>query len=420
MSTRLTKRAIDLAVAPAAGQVFIWDSDLKGFGLRLTPGSKSFIVQTALNGQKKRVTIGRYGVITPEQARTKAKQLLAAMANGTDPSPSQQSRTVNLDTFGGLCDAYLKARAPHLKPRTVADYEAWRKRYLEPWDKRDPRSINRDAIELRHREITESHGEAAANQTMRLVRAVFNFAAEYSDQSGQSLFPDNPVRRLTAKRLWNRLDVRRNHIEPEHLPAFMAAVMAQHSTARLPDRGAWRDWLLLCLLSGLRRSEALTLRFTDVDMTTQTFTIPDPKNRRPHQLPMSDALKDLFERRRAIASPWVFASHTDPSKPLADPKKVLAEVSKVSGLSFTPHDLRRSFASYCTESGFPHMLTKRLMNHSASGDVTAGYVQFNQAALRQAMQAVTDFVLQHAKTTKAAIVQAAALDDPNKRKGGFY
>jgi len=417
MSTgvRLTKRLVDATRPPETGQEFLWDIDLKGFGLRVTAnGSKSFVVQTSVNGEKKRLTVGKYGVLTPDEARTEAKKMLATMAAGVNPG-AQQKLAKTVETFGGLAQAYIEARRPNLKARTALDYDNLRKRYLSEWEKRDPRTINRDAIETRHREISQEHGLSAANQTMRLVRAVFNFAAEISDDRGNSMFPDNPVRRLTARKLWNRETRRSGHIAPEHLKAWMAAVLAQTTTKRHPERGTWRDWLLLTMLTGLRRNEGLLLRWQDVDMQRQTLTIADPKNRNPHTLPFSDVLADLFERRRqATESEWVFPSEVDPKKPLHEPRKVISEVVEQSGQAFTAHDLRRSFASYCTELGFPHLLVKRLMNHSVQ-DVTGGYVQFNMGQLREAIQRVTDFALQHGGTTREAIKEAAALDDREKR-----
>src|SRR3954453_13194313 len=88
MRQRITKRAVD-SVAPAAKDAFIWDTDVPGFGLKITPaGRRTFIIQYRLGGRSgstKRLTLGQYGVITAEEARAEAKKLLGTVARGEDP-----------------------------------------------------------------------------------------------------------------------------------------------------------------------------------------------------------------------------------------------------------------------------------------------------------------------------------------------
>jgi hypothetical protein len=88
-SVKLTKRVVDAASAGPARRV-IWDTDLRGFGVRIeTSGTKTFLIRyrprgSGRNGPKRYVTIGRYGAMTPEQARNEARSKLAAVARGDD------------------------------------------------------------------------------------------------------------------------------------------------------------------------------------------------------------------------------------------------------------------------------------------------------------------------------------------------
>ena len=88
---KLTKRTVDAAAPKASGDLFLWDDELPGFGLRVKPsGSKAFVVQYRnRNGRSRRVTIGRYGVLTPEQGRLQARHALADVLRGGDPAETR-------------------------------------------------------------------------------------------------------------------------------------------------------------------------------------------------------------------------------------------------------------------------------------------------------------------------------------------
>jgi integrase len=102
----------------------------------------------------------------------------------------------------------------------------------------------------------------------------------------------------------------------------------------------------------------------------------------------------MRQRRRAADSDWVFANPLTGSR-ITDPHRQVVNVVAKSGVPFSPHDLRRTFASIVSRLGdrLSYYTTKRLLNHRTS-DVTQGYVQFDLKQLRSAMQAVEDFVLQ--------------------------
>jgi integrase len=141
--------------------------------------------------------------------------------------------------------------------------------YLSDWLNTPVIHITRDQIEARHREI--------------ILRSILNFAAEYRDAKGLSIIPDNPVRRLSAKKIWNRVERRQTVIKPHELHAWYEAVTKLENTTL-------RDYLLLVLFTGLRREEAAQLEWSRVDMQARTLTILDTKNRQPHVLPLSDSI----------------------------------------------------------------------------------------------------------------------------------
>src|SRR5450432_596878 len=105
---RLTKRFIDTETPRATGDTVIWDDEIPGFGLRVKPGgARSFLIQYRnVNGRSRRLTLGRYGVITPDDARTRARLALADVARGHDPAETKNAERRAL-TVAQLCRDYL-------------------------------------------------------------------------------------------------------------------------------------------------------------------------------------------------------------------------------------------------------------------------------------------------------------------------
>ncbi len=399
MAHKLTKSFVDgLAFTTDKGkQVFYYDTELKGFGLRVGNTVKTYIAETKINRKTVRVTLGKHGVLTAEMARKFAKEKLAAMSQDINPNQVERENRVKSITLKEAYNDYMLARKS-LKPTTKRDYKTCAEVYFKDWLNKPMLDITRDMVEQKHAALSES-SEARANLAMRFLRALFNFSAEYRDGKGKVIIADNPVKRLSVKKIWNRIERKSNYIQPHQLKDWWDAVWLLKNNPEnksTQDRETIRDYLLLLLFAGLRREEALTLTFENLDFRAKTFTVKDTKNRSDHILPMSDFLFDLFTRRRTQSkSEWVFPG-SGKSGRIVEPRKQILNVIKNSDVQFTSHDLRRSFASIVNALGdsISYYTVKRLLNHK-SADVTAGYIQHNIENLREAMQAVTDYILRH-------------------------
>lgn len=314
-SVKLTKTVIDAAPIPAAGQVFLRDAELKGFGLRITSsGVKSFIVEKRIDGRVRRTTIARYGELTAEQARKEALKVLGQIATGINPIAEKERARIQRITLKDAFEDFVKARK-ELKARTLYDYQRLITLPLGDWQHRPLHHVTKDMVAKRHTELGRNSGEAYANLTMRFLRSVFNFAmAHYEDGFGRPLLTENPVARLTQTRAWYRAERRLTVIKVHELEAWYRSVdrlkhgrPADRPTDRTSSADTVADYLLTLLLTGLRRQEAARLTWDHVDLKDRTLTIPDPKNRVPHTLPLSDYLVDLLNQRKAVAnSAFVF------------------------------------------------------------------------------------------------------------------
>lgn len=397
---KLTKTEVDkLPFTELAGvQAFYYDTELKGFGLRVSNATKSYFAEAKVHGKTVRVSLGKHGVVTAEEARKDAKGQLAAMTKDINPNKLERENRIKTITLNEVYADYMAARKS-LKPSTKRDYKTCIEVYLKDWMHKSMLDITRDMVESKHKEISEK-SEARANLAMRFLRALFNFAAEYRDAKGRVLIADNPVRRLSARKIWNKVKLRSNYIQPHQLKAWWDAVWSlknDSTRGSTQDRESVRDYLLLLLFTGLRREEALSLTWENIDFEAKSLTILDTKNRLDHQVFLSDFLFDLLQRRKSeSASNWVFPSSGKLGR-IVDPRKQMQKVEELSGLVFSSHDLRRSFASIVNALGdsISYYTVKRLLNHKTA-DVTAGYIQHNPEKLREAMQAVTNFILSKA------------------------
>lgn len=393
---RLSKSYIDKIELPERKpdgqhvQAFYRDTALPGFGLRVySGGSKTFILEKRIDGKVKRISLGRYGALTCEQARKQAHKLLGEIATGSDPVAEKRARKCRQVTLKEAFEDYLLARKD-LKPTTIHDYRRGIEGALSDWQDKRLTDLTKDMIETRHRDLGKK-SPARANNTMRVLRAVFNFARDkYEDAKGDSLFAINPVDRISRSRGWYKVDRRQTLIKPHELSAWYKATLQL-------NRESTRDYLHFLLFTGLRRSEAAQLRWDQVDLIDRSFRIEDTKNREPHTLPLSDYLFDLLSIRHASnidQSPWVFPSSLNDG-PLKDPKTAIARVNELSGISFTLHDLRRTFITIAESLDIPAYALKRLLNHKNGNDVTAGYIIASTDRLREPMQRVTDFIFEH-------------------------
>jgi integrase len=401
---RLTKNEIAKLPLPAEGQAFYRDDTLRGFAVRVTAGgTKSFVLEKLIHRRVRRVTLGRCNEIAVETARRQAQKLLGQIAEGRDPVAERKRTAASSATLSDVFDEYLEQR--NLKQRTATDYRRIIEIAFADWCRKPLVSITRDGVSRRFAQLRDTHGPAWANLCMRLLRALFNFAAgKYADEAGRSPFAANPVRVLSETKAWVKIDRRRNVIKPHELADWYRA-------ARNLSNMTARDYFLLLIFSGLRRQEAARLRWCDIDLKGRTLTVPDTKNRRPHTLPLSQFLYAMLEeRRRSATGDFVFPGEGRRGHVISL-KNSQRNVIEASGVSFTLHDLRRTFATVAESLDIPGYALKRMLNHSDGADVTAGYIVASVERLREPMQKVADYLTRamNIKPTKLYLSEERAL-----------
>lgn len=377
------------------------DKDL-GFCLKVTPaGRKVFQVRKRLKGeeQKTTVTIGVHGEITATVARARAQKIIQQMAGGINPNEVEKAKKREAEekkrakllekqakeiTVGRVLADYLDTR--DLKPGTKYNYRCVVEAYLSDWMTVSLTDIDRDLVLNRYQKIAEENGVGAANNTMRVLRALFAYAEHRYEVDKKAVVTENPVTYLSKLRAWQKLPRRQTVLTVHQLKPWYKGVMTL-------DDPTHQDFFVFLLFTGLRKGEAMALKWPDVDLDGATVLIRDTKNRRPHMLPLSDFLLEMLKRRgKSPTSDYVFPGKLKGR--MAEPKTLVEEMRTASGITFIPHDLRRTFATVAESLDLSWKTVKSLLNHKMDDDVTAGYVISEAERLRSAMQRVTDTLLQ--------------------------
>ena len=292
----------------------------------------------------------------------------------------------------------IKARK-NLSGNTIKYYKRIISSDLSCWSNRPVNTITREMVAKKHTELgIASHTNA--NLVMRVLRAAFTFASgNYFDEQGKPLLTDNPVKVLSHTKAWYSESRRSTIITPAQLPAWYKVVMMldteQTSITKLTTL---KDYLLLLLFTGLRKQEAATLKWSQVDFNNNTVTIHITKNKEQHVIPMSSYVKDLLQSRYNtvnIRSKDTFVFSGEGSKGyITNMQKHTDRITNVSGVAFTLHDLRRSYITIAESlDNISAYTLKRLLNHKNGNDVTGGYIVLDIERLRSPMQRIADRIL---------------------------
>ncbi|ELY4128796.1 integrase family protein [Cronobacter malonaticus] len=439
ITINFTKKAIlELPPAPPGKQVEYADSGVSGLRVRVGPtGVKAFCIARYRSGKFIRATLGRFPDLTVEAARVKALELLGTVArDGKNPNVTRREEQNRLITLADALAGYIASRAGRIKQATADQYNNTITNFSGDWLKLPLASIDRDRVESRHQAITAGgiwfgesprRGGVAAGSTAqadlwaRVLRAVYRYSHDhYRDSDGKRLLPDPPTAVLSTKRKWHGVTRKTSRIRNNELSRWLNAVDAvrQQATSERNDFAvSVCDALDVAIFTGLRRSEIFGLTWERVNLSGRYFWIDKTKNGDPLELPITDTLYAIFERREALkknGSPYVFPGERGMIK---EPRRVISHITALTSengqpaINFTCHDARRTFGSVAELVGVGSYILKRLMNHKTlRGDVTQGYLHFSADELQEPARQVERAILEHAgRVEKAGNLDAQLL-----------
>lgn len=391
---RLTKKMIlDLMADSESHGKQYYDDVQSGLSIYIGKKSATFYYQSWLpSGKRTRVKLGRFPALTVSQAREKAIGQARAINDGIDPNKERKLGRHG-DSLCQITEDYIKTRK--LKASTAHDYRQVIHLLGDAISNQNYRNFDEDQIIRIFLKITRERGEAPANKTGRVLRAVLGHT--YAVREKRTY---NPVQILTLKKMWHRIAPKKRVIPARSLGSYLLAIDFARKTADKRVTINICDYAEFTLITAFRLNESSRLAWGNVDLVNGTVFLEDPKNRVSILQPMPREAWNILKRRYTDrVSDWVFdgrPSNSGKIGPLNNPNKTLQAIAKLAGLEkITSHDLRRTATSIAESLGITDRRLKRMLNHS-SGDVTGDYVSpyFDPESLRTSFQLVADFLYQ--------------------------
>jgi integrase len=390
VATKLTKRTID--ALPPGDPKGTWhaDEELPGFFVVAYPsGAKVFMARFRVGSSRRVVKIGRYGTITADQAREKAKEHLSTATLGGDPAADRE-RARKMPTFKTWVETYLeRVRETKKSPR---EDERFLPVAVKRWGPRPLDEITSEDVEALRQSLKRT--PTSANRWLASVRACFSaaFRAGYirtNPAKGLKLFRENPPRARV--------------LNVEELRRFLEALDAE------PDPHVHAAFRLL-VETGARVSEVLHAKWEDFDLTGErgpgpTWRIPSPKSGKPQLIPLPSSAAELL-RKLPHASGYAIAGRY-PDRPRPDLKHPWIRLKTAAGLAgadVRTHDLRRSFGLAVAKRDGLHVASK-LLRHSSVKVTESTYAPLEHELLRKAME------------RRASVLPFQAKAAPKKKKG---
>jgi integrase len=378
---KLSKKFIDSLESKTKSYI-VWDDNPRGLGLKVTrAGSKSFILKYRnIEGRQRKLKIDVYGVITLEEARKRAKTMLAEVSKGNDPANEKREAKTTL-TMKDLFERYLEEHSKvRNKTSTFKNNRDFIRRHLLPeLGSYTVKSISRKDIFALQQKLSKEKTKPIANNAISILSKAFNLAEVWGLRSDYTnpcrhvqKFPMKSNQRFLSKEEFTKLGDVLNFMEKTQLelPSVISAIR-------------------LLMHTGCRHSEILGLKWSYIDFENKCFRLPDSKTGAKTVYFSDFVFEYLKNMNRKLNNDYVIAGEVE-GQPLINLQKPWNRIRKKAGLADVRiHDLRHSFASMAAASGMSLPIIGAMLGHSQP-KTTAQYVHLIGAPMREATNIVSN------------------------------
>jgi len=374
MAQKLTDRLVRSLPPPRASNRITYDTEVRGFGVRVTSlGAKAFVLNYRVNGRERRLTIGSYPDWSVAAAREQAKELKRSVDLGDDPMGRRHEDRA-APNVGTLAKRYLAEHAVRKAARSYRDEQSMLEKLVLPaLGSVKVHEVRHDDIDRVHREIS-ARRPIRANRVAQMLSKMFNLAIRWGYR------PDNPVKG------WHRNpeDRRTRYLSHEELQR-LGTVLEAH-----PNK-ACANVIRLLLLTGARRGEVMTATWDQFDLEKAIWIklSAHTKQKKEHRVPLSAAALRLLRDMRSerTTSRYLFPGEL-PDRPLQEVKGFWAGVCRKAELNDCRiHDLRHTYASILASAGLSLPVIGALLGHTQP-NTTARYSHLFEDPLREATDRV--------------------------------
>ncbi len=368
----LTQKALE-SLSPKEKPYLVRDDEIKGLVVKIYPtGTKTFFLDVLTEKRHDMFKIGQWPDLNIAQIREKAKKTRADLAQGKNPKAEKKEGV----TLGEFFAVYMERHGSEKKsaPKDRSHFE----RLLKPWANYRLVDVTRAKVEALHKSIGKET-PIQANRVLALLSTMFSKAIIWG-----YLKTENPCRGIKKFK-----EVSRDRfLSGEELARFFEAL-------DLTENPAFKDFILLGLFTGARKSNVLSMRWKDIDFERSVWKIPGElsKNGDPMQIPLGPDVLDILRKRRAEASSVFVLPGPGAKGHYMEPKRAWETLLKRAALEdLRIHDLRRSMGSWMTIGGTSLPIVGKALGHKTS-QATSIYARLNldpvRAAMDQAVEAMT-------------------------------
>lgn len=373
-----TKAEIDSLQIPEKGKrVDYQDLKVTGLYIRVSyTGVKTFsVLKRTKSGVLERITFGRYPETTIEQARKQAMQITIAITEGENPA--QLKREKNQErTFTDLFNEYI---IRHSKPNKITwldDTQRFEKHLSDNIGKLKISKISRSVIANLHSNITLSGHSTSANRTVALISSVFGWAVD------AGLVENNPATGIRKNKEKNR----DRFIQGDELPKFFESLSLEPNTTI-------RDYVLISLLTGARKSNVCSMRWKDINFDRAEWRIQETKNGTPQTVALSPEVIEILNNRMTSDQATFVFPGSGKSGHLEEPKKGWKRILERAGITdLRIHDLRRTLGSWQAKTGASLAIIGKSLNHK-NQNTTAIYARLDLDPVRDSVNKATSAML---------------------------